>query len=174
MTRTVGRFGGQEWSRAFSLVEVVIALGVVSVSVFAILGLLPVGYKDASDSRRETCSAFIAQQIIGDLRSSPFNAATILCRGSDGKLTALQTTFDLSQSGTYVLACDAQDNILRQLGSGTYDSPYTTADTAFLARVNVIPAGSSSRVEVEVSAPPAAASATRSRFGFVTTVGGGS
>ena len=162
-------------ARAFSLIEVVLALGVVSFSVLAIIGLFPVGYKNATESRRETSAAFLAQQISGDLRATPFTAATILCRGADGRLAALSQTVDLSVAGTYVLACDAQDNVLREIGSGAYDAAYASADTAFLAQVRVVPlTGSLSRVEIEVSAPPAAVSSARSRFGFVTQVGGGS
>ncbi len=161
--------------QAFSLIEVVLALGVVSFSVVAMVGLFPVGYKNALESRQETSAAFIAQQISGDLRSSPFTNASVLYRGTDGKLAVL-SSFSLTGAGTHVFACGVQNNILRELGSGVYDAPCATADTAFLARIVIVPisSGGLSRVEVEVSGPAAAASTNRSHFGFVTMMGGAS
>lgn len=158
--------------KGFSLVEIVIALGIVSFALVAIFGLLPTGYKSAIESRRDTRSAFIAEQIVSDLRASSFSNATILCKGSDGKLTAL-TPIDLRASGTRVLACDGQDSILKELAISDYDSSYTGAEAEYLARIKTTPTGLSNlfQIEVEVSAPPAAPLSSRTRRGFFTFIG---
>jgi type II secretory pathway pseudopilin PulG len=51
----------------FSLVEVVLALGVVSFAIVAILGLIPTGLQTSHSSQEETRSAQMAQSIFGSL-----------------------------------------------------------------------------------------------------------
>jgi prepilin-type N-terminal cleavage/methylation domain-containing protein len=53
--------------RGFSLVEVVIALGVISFAMIAILGLVPTGLHTAHTSQDETRAAQIAQGILSSL-----------------------------------------------------------------------------------------------------------
>src|ERR1700726_2048196 len=65
---------------AFSLVEVVIALGVISFAVVAILGVLPIGLSTGHSAQDETRAAEIAQDIFSSLASqarSNYNNATI-------------------------------------------------------------------------------------------------
>lgn len=54
--------------RAFSLVEVVLALGVAAVAFTAIMGLFPLGLDVSRETQEETQAALIAQSILGDLR----------------------------------------------------------------------------------------------------------
>lgn len=62
-------------TRAFSLVEVTIAVGIVSFSMLAVMGLLPVGLKTLHDSSTQYATATIAQQIVSDLQLMPFTAS---------------------------------------------------------------------------------------------------
>jgi uncharacterized protein (TIGR02598 family) len=55
--------------RGFSLLEVVVALGVVSVGVVAILGVLPSGLDAGRDSTSQTRAAQIAQTIVATLKA---------------------------------------------------------------------------------------------------------
>jgi len=55
-------------SRGFSLVEVVLALGVAAVAFTAIMGLFPLGLDMSRETHEETQAALIAQSILGDLR----------------------------------------------------------------------------------------------------------
>ena len=55
--------------RAFSLVEVVLALGVISFAIVAILGVLPVGLSTSHSAQDDTRAAHIAQSILGTLTS---------------------------------------------------------------------------------------------------------
>lgn len=159
--------------KAFSLVEIVIALGVVSVAVIAIFGLFPVAYRDSLESQRETRAAFLAEQIVSDLRSAPFTNAVILSKDSSGKLAAL-TPFSLNASGVHVLAGDDENNVTRELGAADYDAPTSDASIAFLAKVKIEPTGIGglSRIEVEVSFPASAPLLNRSRHGFFSMIEG--
>ena len=55
---------------AFSLVEVVMALGVVSFALFAILGLLPVGSQSGRDSIDATRTSLIAQAVFDRIHAN--------------------------------------------------------------------------------------------------------
>ena len=54
---------------AFSLIEVALALGVVAFSLFAVIGIMPIGFKTHQASVNETKANAIASLIIGDLRA---------------------------------------------------------------------------------------------------------
>jgi uncharacterized protein (TIGR02598 family) len=58
--------------RGFSLVEVVIALGIISFAVVALLGLLTVSANSSRFSDEDTVIASIARQVTAELRSTPF------------------------------------------------------------------------------------------------------
>lgn len=55
-------------TRAFSLVEVVLALGIVSFGLVSILGLIPVGLGNFREARKFAIEAGIAQRLAADLR----------------------------------------------------------------------------------------------------------
>jgi len=55
----------------FSLVEVVIALGIVTFVIVAIVGMLPVGLRQANDSESETRAVNILGAIAADRASTP-------------------------------------------------------------------------------------------------------
>jgi hypothetical protein len=70
---------------AFSLVEVVLALGVIAVGVIAILGVFPIALQTGHSAQDETRAPQIAQTIFGSLvsqASSQFNNVRFLL--SDG------------------------------------------------------------------------------------------
>ncbi|MBN8709303.1 MAG: hypothetical protein BGO12_18985 [Verrucomicrobia bacterium 61-8] len=81
--------------RAFSLVEVVIALGIVSFAMMGIVGLLVVGMNTFRASIDTSVQSRIAQKVIGDAVLTDF-----------GKLEAYESYFD--ESGRQVSAGDAQ------------------------------------------------------------------
>src|SRR4051794_29153012 len=65
-------------SQAFSLVEVVLALGVVAFAIVAILGVLPIGLRTGHSAQDETRAAQIAQDIFSSLASQvPQNFANV-------------------------------------------------------------------------------------------------
>jgi type II secretory pathway pseudopilin PulG len=62
----------------FSLVEVILALGVVTVALIGILALLPVAIDTALDSRLETQATVVAQTIMADLRTGGAESARVV------------------------------------------------------------------------------------------------
>ena len=61
----------------FSLVEVMLALAIVSIGLIAILGLLPTGLRSARDAADNTISATVVQDVFSTIRSSPFTAVDL-------------------------------------------------------------------------------------------------
>lgn len=62
--------------KAFSLVEVVIALGVVAFAFIGIIGSLPVGIQSMQDAMQQQAKANITQQLRSDLQQIPFAASS--------------------------------------------------------------------------------------------------
>ena len=77
---------------AFSLIEVTLALGMVSFSMLSIIALLPVGLKTFRDSKVETALGGIQRQLRAEVLSVPF--AKLI----DGTFTAGKMYF--SDEGT--------------------------------------------------------------------------
>ena len=61
-------------SRAFSLIEVVLAMGVISFALLAIFGLISVSLKADRESSSDTVLAEMRRQVMGDLRTGTFAA----------------------------------------------------------------------------------------------------
>ena len=61
---------------AFSLVEVVLALGVASFCLIAILGLMPVGVQTNRNATSQTAATNVMAAIVADLRTTPAAATT--------------------------------------------------------------------------------------------------
>ena len=55
--------------KAFSLVELTLAMGVSSFCLLSILGVLPVGLESNQNSRERTAAASLARGIVADLRA---------------------------------------------------------------------------------------------------------
>ena len=60
----------QRGRHAFTLIEVMVALAVVTIGIIAILGLIPVGLKSARDTVDNTVAATIVQDIFTGVRST--------------------------------------------------------------------------------------------------------
>lgn len=70
---SLARRGFPNKERAFSLVEVVLAIGVVAFAFVAILGLLPAGMTQFRQAVDTTVCAQIAQRVIGDAQQTDFD-----------------------------------------------------------------------------------------------------
>lgn len=102
-------------SRAFSLVEVVLALGVAAVAFTAIMGLFPLGLDMSRETHEETQAALIAQSIFGDLRDN-FGGGTNLTN----RRVLFTSQIDLSNGMTnFAIGTNAPTNVL-YLGFGSY------------------------------------------------------
>lgn len=65
------------WSPAFSLVEVTIAIGIVSFSLLAVVGLLPVGLKSIKNANEQAGAAAVLDGITHALRKASSDDGTV-------------------------------------------------------------------------------------------------
>lgn len=150
-------FGHRVRAGAFSLVEIVLALGIMAFAIVGIMGLFPVALRSAQEAQRETHAALIARKIFSDLRSSPAGDTFI---ATNSNLLASQPRFSLSNASTTSVQYTAEG---RPVGPGQ--------DPIFLATVTVSPDTPSdglARIEATVEAPASAPASSRSKYTFVT------
>jgi uncharacterized protein (TIGR02598 family) len=96
---------------AFSLVELVIALGVAGFCLFAVFGLMPVGMQTNRNATSQTAATNIIAGIVADLRATPAAATTspqfAITFGTDKTLyfdTSGQASTSLSTDSRYRLS----------------------------------------------------------------------
>jgi uncharacterized protein (TIGR02598 family) len=151
---------------AFSLIEIVLALAVISFALVGIMGLFPAAMKSAKESQEETRATHIAQQIFDDLVTlSGTNG--FLAIGTNIVESGSRQTVSLTTSGTYLVSYDAAG---RPVGGGA------VSGAAFLATIGITtntPASGLSRVQATIQTPPTAANALRSSYTFVTVLNPG-
>ena len=68
------KFHVSGFEKAFSLVEVTLALGVAGFCLLAVFGLLPAGINCNRASVEQTAAASLARAIVADLRMTPHNS----------------------------------------------------------------------------------------------------
>lgn len=73
-------------SAAFSLVEVVLALGVIGFALLAVIGLLPIGLQSGRASMQETRATHLAERVFATMRSQPFTAVNLSFLGGSSTI----------------------------------------------------------------------------------------
>ncbi len=77
--------------RAFSLIEVALALGVIGVALVALLGMMPIGLATFRDSMHATLQADVLRQLTARFQETPFdrltNQTAMLYYSDEGALT---------------------------------------------------------------------------------------
>ncbi len=173
--------------RAFSLIEIVLAISIISFALVGILGLFPVALDSATSSQRETQAAIIARSILSDVAAqtgktrylvygtNSFSSASPDEGGEDSrpKIAVDLTTAD-SNYFSYVVS-PTGDGFTQDKSSG---DAYTggNPNAAYLAEVSTTTAGlpvGLTQISVTVSAPAAAPLKNRTTYPFVTLVGNG-
>lgn len=158
---------------AFSLIEVVLALGILTFALVALLSLFPLALGTAADSKTETRITQIAQSIFADIRQSSNLSSTQLVIGPDpGTNSSDLTTQDLgSSSGSTVITYNEEGEPVT--ASGNYTGGYPSA--VFIARVTADPVTGTtptlSKIFVSIEYPAAAAESERKKYNFVTMKG---
>jgi uncharacterized protein (TIGR02598 family) len=111
---------------AFSLVEVVLALGVVGFALLAIIGLLPIALQSDRGSIQETRANHLADAVFAVIRSQPFTAVSF------AQLRSTTAATDLSDPTAPPVELHA-----------TYEGNFTAAEDYFRVRVSFLnaPAG---------------------------------
>lgn len=116
----------------FTLVEVVLALGIVSFAIVAIIGVLPAGLTVSHTSQDETRSAQIAQDILTSLASQAQTNFPNCVIKQSATPTALDFSYNVVLDGTtpaYSFAADNDGHLV--VPDGTTVPPYQV--TVFVA-----------------------------------------
>jgi type II secretory pathway pseudopilin PulG len=162
---------------AFSLTEVVVALGVATISIVSILALFPVGFDTVRESAAETQAAVLARTIAADLvsgaRARGMNNS-ILLSGNDVRNPAQYVSVNLAQAGTYAVAYSntphffgaANYEPFTQKAAGRVDNPTNAVSGAdYIVELQTTPVpgleGALAQVNVRVSSTGTLASSNR-------------
>jgi type II secretory pathway pseudopilin PulG len=114
--------GRNSFENAFSLVEVVLALGVISFAVVAILGVFPVGLSTGHSAQDETRAPQIAQMILSSLSSQ------VLKRDATGQ-PLLDGSGQTQLNDAAKIQCQSNQTVPVDLGtSATPTTPNLYAD----------------------------------------------
>jgi uncharacterized protein (TIGR02598 family) len=152
----------------FTLVEVVLALGVVSFALVAILGVFPIGLQTGHDAQDETRAAQIAQAIF----------ATMLAQAPT-RYSAIQIPIDASNSlplnlsqtntpATPQMYADNDGKFTVSKNGAIYAITITTSTTP--PGIGSADAGLASQVIISISWPAAAPAANRTQRNFVEII----
>jgi uncharacterized protein (TIGR02598 family) len=163
--------------RAFSLVEVVLALGVVAFAVVAILGMLPVGLDTSHAAQDNTRAPQIAQSIFAMLAGQsvlrdPNTGDPVVDSKKNRQLNAsvsvpqvANSTIDLTANKSYQLYAD---------NDGQVSDSQTSATYAVQVKIDNSPigftAGSAAQVTVSVAWPVNAKAANQVQRDFVRVI----
>jgi len=150
---------------AFSLVEVVLALGIVAFAIIGIMGLMPIAVKSAGDSMRETDATLIARRIFSEIKTGTGGNRVVYSSAND------TIPISLASDSTNTMAF-TEDGLPQEALSST-NAP-VNADYAFYAQISVLTntgMTNLSRVQVDVAYPAAAPADRRTTNSFVTLIG---
>ena len=138
--------------QGFSLIEVVLALGIISFAIVGAIGLMPIAVKSAGHSMRETDATLIARGIFSAIQSG---------EGAVRWMPGIAGGVDLSVNGT---------NSLNFSDNGSVANVQADYLVEILVETNT-GTTSLSRVQVDVSYPPSAPAENRTTNSFVTLIG---
>ncbi len=153
----------------FSLVEVVLAIGVIAFSIVAILGMLPIALKSATESKKESRAAFIANHLLATLRATTFENA----RPFESMATGINLSISSNTTIAYTEIGEPLDVVAESSYLSGVSSSGVTANATFLARISASPVsslGGLTSVSAEISSPAVAPRDNRQIFSFTTLI----
>lgn len=125
----------------FSLIEVVLALGVITFVLVAVLGMIPVGMQTFRESAADTRAAQMARAVFATLRTEPFE--TVRIGGQELNLAELETA-DWSEPGATLYA-DNEGALITSVGDAIF-----TIELRFRQQPAGLPPGEASEVHLVV------------------------
>jgi type II secretory pathway pseudopilin PulG len=122
---------------AFSLMEVVIALGVVTFALVGLMGLMPVSIDSSRASVNETRAAQIAQRLFTDYKAQSFSGITFPLYDTSGNATGNSLTPSINlatlsgSSSPTLFQANASGELMVNQGGNVYfiDSPSQPVDS---------------------------------------------
>lgn len=155
-------------SQGFSLVEVVLSLGIISFAIVAILGLFPVAMNSAKDSRQDTHSAFVVQSVLGQIKSLSASNATI----QNGTNFSDTQSINLVTPASYYVIYDEYGLPVARGSAAIYTSGGGPASGVYQAEIAVVPEAAPnvglSKVTINIGYPSTAPAVRRKTGTFVT------
>ena len=168
--------------RAFSLVEIVLAIGLVSFSLLAIFAIVAQGHKTSREARLESVSALLAGKVTSQLRaSSAWNNITdtdatnyidntlsiIAAAGSSSTKT---TYYDMTLSNVGPTSPDRQFALATEVGPVSAAGLSSTNTEVASALATLGSAGNTVYLNITVSYPAQAPAANRSKRYFSSII----
>lgn len=155
----------------FTLIEIVLAIGILSFALMAILGLFPVAFETARDSRQETVMALIAQSIEADIRRASGATARVMVTGFNPADAGAYQDLPLNTNGQVFIAYGNNGRPWSaRPGPADYANGMNGPD--YLAHVtctyNPPEHPGMARIDISVEAPAAAPQSARTKIHFVT------
>ena len=163
--RPLRSISAKNW--AFSLLEVVVALGIVSFAIVAVMGMLPIALKTSRESMTETDAALIARRIFSEISCGTKALRSLSMDTNNGVKTIALST----DSTNTVIAFRETGEVLYATNTNRADN---SANTDYLAQISISTntgISNLSRVLVEILSPAAAEPANRATNDFVTLLG---
>jgi uncharacterized protein (TIGR02598 family) len=112
--------GQQGKRRGFSLAEVVIALGVITVGIVAVLGIFPTALQTGHSAQDETRAAHIAQSVFGSLvAQAPSQFSNLQLVLSDGS-RASGINLTMSATPALTLYADNDGKLMQDATKAAY------------------------------------------------------
>lgn len=139
----------REFTLGFSLVEIVLTLGVISFGLVAIIGLLPIGLASNRGTIQETRANHLAEEVFSTLRSQPFTNVSLTSLGSSASPINLSTEDTPPQTpGSPPTGYQIHANYDGQFVA---TNDYFTIELRFRRAPEGIVTGTASEVRVQVS-----------------------
>lgn len=168
-------------SRGFSLVEVVIAIGIFAFAALAIVAMLGQGMKTSSDARLESVSALLAGRVNSTLRASsawdnPTDDAKTLTQGktlseiADGSPTRATLSYDILLSTNISIDNPPQFAMAVRVEPFIAANFYSTNADVNASLASLADANNTVLLNVEVSYPALAPEANRSKRFFSSII----
>lgn len=157
----------------FSLIEIIVAMGILTVSLVGLLALFPVALSTAADSKAETRVTQIAQSVFADLSSSTLTNASLIV--GPNLVVDIDRGLDLSQSQTLYLSYHGDGTCVGKLTAGDYTDGVAGKGEFFLKLTSapILPTTSLalSTLTLSVETPARAPALKRKKYTFVTIKG---
>ncbi len=117
----------------FTLVELVMSIGIFAFAIVALLGLFPVALKNAEETRHLTYINSIAQRVLEEIRASdPSNVAL----GLDIQdASILPLTFQLTDDASYYGAFDGEGKFLGAISEDVFEDGQ--GDALYLVHITI-------------------------------------
>jgi uncharacterized protein (TIGR02598 family) len=147
----------------FSLVEVVLALGVVSFAIVAILGIIPTGLQTSHSSQDETRAAQIAQTILSSMASqAQTQFSSVKLQTNDSSTIP---AFDLTSTASVTVYANNDAKLSANSAGAVYAISIATNGSP-----SGFDAGYANQITLTVAWPASAAAANQTKRDFVRII----